>query len=62
LEYAHRIVRAEHAYRAREADLIGAFRGGREHDRGGRHGEVRPVMLANAEDVEPDLIGQLNFF
>ena len=37
-----------------------AFRGGGEHDRGRGHDEVRPVMLADAEDVEADLIGELD--
>ena len=31
-----------------------------EHDRGRRDGEVRPVVLADAEDVEPDLVGELD--
>jgi hypothetical protein len=62
LEHAHRIVGAQHAHRAREADRLRAFRSGREHDGGRRDGEVRPVVLADAEDVETDLVGQLDFF
>ena len=35
--------------------------GGRgEHDRGSRHGEVRPMVLPYAEHVEPDLVGELD--
>ena len=30
-----------------------------EHDGRRRDGEVGPVMLADAEDVEPDLVGEL---
>ena len=38
---------------------VRAARGG-EHDRGRRDGEVGPVVLADAEDVEPDLVGELD--
>ena len=31
-----------------------------EHDRRRRDGEVGPVVLADAEDVEPDLVGELD--
>jgi hypothetical protein len=62
LEYAHRIVGAQHAHRAREADRLRAFRSSCKHDGGRRDGEVRPVMLADAKDVETDLVGQLDFF
>ena len=31
-----------------------------EHDRRRRDDEVGPVVLADAEDVEPDLVGQLD--
>ena len=55
LEDAHRVVRAEHADRARQPDALRALGRGREHDRGRGDGEVRPVVLADAEDVEPDL-------
>ena len=37
-----------------------ARRAGREHDGRRRDGEVGPVVLADAEDVEPDLVGQLD--
>jgi hypothetical protein len=32
-----------------------------EHDLGRRHGEVRPVVLADAEEVEPHLVGERAF-
>ena len=38
----------------------GALRGRGEHDGRRRDGEVGPVVLADAEDVEPDLIGELD--
>ena len=59
LEDAHRVVGAEHGDRARQPDALGARGDRREHD--GRRGdrEVGPVMLADAEDVEPDLLGEL---
>ena len=39
---------------------FGARRRRGEHDRRRRDGEVGPVVLADAEDVEPDLVGQLD--
>ena len=37
-----------------------ALGGRREHDRRRGDGEVGAVMLADAEDVEPDLVGELD--
>ena len=46
--------------RARQPDPLRA-RGGRgQHDGRRRHREVGPVVLADAEDVEPELVGQLD--
>ena len=60
LEDAHGIVGGEHADRAGQPDALGA-RGRRgQHDRGRGDGELRPVVLAHAEDVEPDLVGELD--
>ena len=57
---AHRIVGRQHRDGAREADALGQ-RGARcEHDRRGRDGVVRPMMLADAEHVEPDAVGKLD--
>ena len=39
--------------------FVRAARGG-EHDRRRGDGEVGPVVLADAEDVEPDLVGELD--
>jgi hypothetical protein len=61
LEHAYWIVGAQHAHCAREADRLRAFRSGGEHDGGRRDGEVWTVVLADAEDVETDLVGQLDF-
>ena len=58
LEHAHRIVRAEHADGARQPDVLRALGHCREGDRRRRDGEVRAVVLADAEDVEPDLVGE----
>ena len=45
---------------AGEADALGARGGGGEHDGGRRDGEVGAVVLADAEDVEADLVGELD--
>ena len=58
LEDADGVVRAEHRHGARQPDATRARRDGREGDRGCRDGEVGPVMLADPEDVEPDLVGE----
>ena len=60
LEDAHRVVGAEHADGAREPDPLRALGARGEHDGGRRDGEVGPVVLADAEDVEPDLVGELH--
>ena len=60
LEDADRVVGAEHGDGAREPDRFRARRGRREHDGRRRDGEVRPVVLADAEDVQPDLVGELH--
>ena len=58
LEHAHRIVRAEHADGARQPDMLRPLGHRCEGDRRGRDGEIRPMVLADAEDVEPDLVGK----
>ena len=62
LEHAHRIVGAQHAHRTRQADRLRPLRRGSEHDGGRGDGEVGAVMLADAEDVEPYLVGELDLF
>ena len=61
LEDAHRVVGAQHAHSACQPDRLRAFGSRREHDGRRRHCEVGPVVLADAEDVEPDLVGELDF-
>ena len=58
LEHAHRIVGAEHGDGGAEADAAGARRDRREHDLGGGDGEVGAMVLADAEGVEPELVGE----
>jgi hypothetical protein len=61
LEDAHGIVRAEDGHRARQTDRLRARGdGGQDDGRRGR-GEVGPVVLADAVDVEPELVGELRF-
>src|SRR3989441_517959 len=60
LEYTNRVVRAEHGDGARQADAFGARGGSGKDDRGRGHDELGAVMLADTEDVEPDLIGELD--
>ena len=54
------IVGAEDADRAGQPDALRARRGRGEHDGRRGDGEVGPVVLADAEDVEPDLVGELD--
>ena len=60
LEDAHGVGGAEDGDGARKTDALGPHRRGAQHD--GRRGdeEVRAVMLADAEHVEPELIRELD--
>ncbi len=58
LEDPHRIVGAEHRDRAREPDPLRLRGGRREYDGGRGDGEVGPVVLADPEHVETQLVGQ----
>ncbi len=60
LEDAHRVGRAEDGDGARKPDALGLDGGRTQHDRGGGHEEVGPVVLADAEHVEPELVGELD--
>ena len=60
LEHADRVVRAEDGHGAREPDPRRPRRGGCQHHRRRRHGELGPVVLPDAEDVEPDLVRELD--
>jgi hypothetical protein len=54
-----RVVRAQHRDRARQTDALRADRSGTEHDCGRPHDEVGPMVLADSEHVELDLVGEL---
>ena len=60
LEDADGVVRAQHGDGAREDDALRARDGGGQHHRGGGDGVVGAVMLAEAEDIEPHLIGEFD--
>lgn len=62
LEHPHRIVGTQHRHRAGQLDAPGDGGGGGEDDGGRRDREVRPVMLADAEHIEPDLVGEADLF
>ena len=59
LEHPHRVVRAEHAHGARQADALRVLADRGEGDGGSRHGEVGAMVLADAEHLEAGLLGQL---
>ena len=60
LEDPDGVVRAEHVHRARQPNPPGAHGGRAEDDSRRRDREVRAMMLADPEDVEPDLVGELD--
>ena len=60
LEHAHRIVGAEDVDGAGEADAVCALRPGSKDDGGCRDDIVRSVVLTDAEDVQPDPVGELD--
>ena len=61
LEHAHGIVRAQHGDRRAEQDAPRPAGNRREHDLRRRDREVAPVVLADAERVQAELIGQNGF-
>ena len=56
---ADRVVGAEHRDRGAEADAAGAGGDGGEQHLGRADGEVGAVVLADAEEVDADPVGQL---
>src|SRR5829696_4665573 len=60
LEDAHRVVGAQNRDRARQANGSRAGSGGRQHHSRRRDGVVGAMVLADAEDVEAELICQLD--
>jgi hypothetical protein len=61
LEDADRVVRAQDGDGARESDALRPRGDGGEHDGRRRDGEVGPMVLTDAEDVEADLVRELGF-
>src|SRR5438093_6871653 len=62
LEQPHRIGRAEDRHGARQANSLGACRGGGEDHRGSRVEELFAMVLPYPEYIEPDLIGVFDLF
>ena len=60
LENAHGIIGGKHRDGAGQAYGLGARGGSRQHDVRRRDQIVGPVVFAQAEDVETDLIGQFD--
>lgn len=58
LEDPHRVVGAEHGHRGAEPQPLGAGGDRGEHHLRAGDGEVAAVVLAHAEEVEPDLVGE----
>ena len=60
LEHADGIVGAQDADGTGEADIPGAHGGRAQHHRRRRDGIIGAVMLAHAENIQPDLIGEFD--
>ena len=61
LKDAHGIIRAEHGDGGAEENLRRPGGDGAEDDLGRRDRKVAAMMLADAEGVEPDLVGEHGF-
>ena len=61
LEYPNRIVGAQHRHRAGEPDAPGEGCRRREHDGRRRRQVIRPMVFADAEDIQADLIREHDF-
>src|SRR6478609_2330953 len=59
LEDADRVVAGQDRHRRAEADVLGAPREAGEQHVGGAHGVVVAVVLADAEEVEAEPVGEL---
>ena len=59
LKDADRVVGRQDRDRARQPDALGAHGGRAQHDGGRRNEEVGPVVLAEPEDAEADLVSEL---
>ena len=60
LEDTHRVVRAQHRDGAREPDALGALTGRSQGDGRRRHREVGPMVFADPEHLQADLVRQLD--
>ncbi|BDZ55746.1 hypothetical protein GCM10025870_28190 [Agromyces marinus] len=54
----HGVVRAQHGDGRAEVDALGATRDRGEHDLGRRDRELVPVVLADAEEIQTEPVGQ----
>ncbi len=59
LKHPHRVERREHRHRAGQADALGRAGDRRHHHRRRGDRQIEAVVLADAEHVEPGLIGEL---
>ena len=55
------VIRAEHGHRRPEEDALGSAGDRREHDLGRGDGKVAAMVLADAEGVDADLVGEDRF-
>ncbi len=62
LENPHRVRGAEHGHRAGKPNMPGAGRRRGEQDRGRGIDIFLPMVLTDAENLDPDLVGQLDLF
>src|SRR3984893_6717591 len=54
----HRVLRAQHGDGSAEPNAFGSAGDGRQHDVRRRVHEIRPVMLADVERIDPDRVGK----
>ena len=59
---ADRVVRAQHRHGRAELDILRGPRGSGQGRGGRRDRVIGPVMFAQPEDIQPDLVGQLDLF
>jgi hypothetical protein len=53
-----RIIRAKHCHRRAQANSFGAPRDRGQQDLGGRYREIGPVVFADAEKVDTQIVGK----
>jgi hypothetical protein len=58
LVHAHGIVGRQHGDRGAHTNALGTGRDRRKHDLWSRDGKVRAVVLPDADEVEPDSVGE----